>query len=175
MNVISCTRCGACCNDAILPIIDSDVNRIQRATGLPASKIVRFFSIDHVHWPEDSEDWVALRPGRRLMAIPKVREKCLFFRQGGCAIYAHRPRVCRVFPIDFHFNESATRAKIEIQDRVKTCQAKIARKPKKSEELYRIARALHRTDLAYYRKVARWNASNPRGTIREFLAFLKLY
>lgn len=174
MDDISCKRCTNCCTDTIIPINDDEMKKLMRATGLPMNKIVRFYSFDEVHWPKDSEDWVELRAGRRLMALRQKKDRCMFLSPQGCVIYKSRPRVCRLFPVDFYFTEDFDGHEVEIQSRIHGCEAGVKNLPKNGDKLYQIGLSLFKKDLAYQKKVAGWNDENPRGTAAEFLAFLKL-
>lgn len=175
MKAIDCKRCGSCCIEPIIPVNDDEVRRLMKATGLPARKVTRFFSFDEVEWPWESEDWVELGPGRRLMALRKINDRCMFLTKDGCSVYNVRPRVCRIFPVDFFFNEEdLDDFDVEIQQRIKKCQAVVIKRPEKHKGLVAIGRALFRADQSYQKKVFRWNRSTPRGTITQFLKYLKL-
>ena len=175
MNNLECSRCALCCTDTIVPLNDYDVRKITRGTGMPADQVVRFFSHDDVEWPRDSNDWVELRQGPRLMALRKRGIYCWFLRNKRCAIYDYRPRPCRTFPVETSFDkDDLDDVDIEMQGFIKKCTARRSPVPDKSSKVVRLSRALFKSDLAYQKKVQRWNETNPRGTIREFLEFMKL-
>lgn len=174
MNGIDCKRCGTCCVEPIIPVNSKEIKKLLKVTGLPAQKIVRFLSFDVVEWPWESEDWIELGPGRRLMVLRKLNKRCMFLSKSGCTIYDHRPKVCRVFPVDFQFTEDLSEMDTEIQDRVDSCRAEVSKNPQNNEKLVKIGRALFCEDLEYQKEVAKWNRTSPRGTIAEYLTFMNL-
>ena len=176
MMAIDCGRCGTCCTDPIVLVNDAEVKKLIKATALPATKIVRFYSFDELNWPKDACDWVELRQGRRIMGLRRIREKCMFLGKKGCTVYHHRPWVCRLFPFDVHLDDEDAdgETSAEVQSRVDGCKAVLTNRPLEHPELVRNANALARTDDLYQARIARWNGDNPRGTIKEFLTFLRL-
>jgi len=171
---IQCAGCGSCCEEPVIPLNHDDVKQITKAAGLPVEQVVKFLSFDDVDWPKDAEDWIELEPGRRLMTLRKSRGKCMFLKNKRCEIYENRPRVCMVFPVDFKFSADMSRMSAKVQSRVDECRAWVQKKPRSNEKLAAIARSLFRSDLAYFKKVARWNVKNPRGSIDDYLRYLKL-
>ena len=174
MSVILCGRCSICCKEPVIPINDCEIRKIKKATGMTAKMLVRFYSFEEIKWDEDSEDWVELAAGRRLMSLRKIRNRCIFLTKNGCSIYKARPRVCKIFPVDFFFSDNLENMKVGIQSRIKGCKAKVSPKSKKDKDLIKIGRALFRSDLSYQKKVAKWNRTNPRGTVAQYLDFLKI-
>ena len=174
MKTVECAKCAKCCIEPLIPLNDYEVRKITRATGLLASKIVRFVPFEKVSWPKDSDDWVELREGRRIMMLRHHRGKCMFLKNRRCLIYNHRPRVCRLFPVDFDFYEDGDIYEVEIQKRISGCKADVAKIPEKDKDMARIACADFRADENYAQKVAVWNDENPRGTVAEFLAFIEV-
>lgn len=175
MNSIVCGRCTTCCIDPIIPMNDTEVKAIMEATGLPAKKVVRFYSFDYVDWPKNEDNWVELHQGRRIMSLRMVKDRCLFLSSKGCTIYKHRPRVCRMFPVDITMTEGCKKYEIEVQQRVKNCRTSVGPNPAKNDRrLIGISRALCRLDAKYIKKVAKWNADFSGGTINAFLAYLGL-
>ena len=173
-NIVGCGRCGTCCVDPIIPLNDDDVRSITKHTGIPAIELTRFYSFDDMEWPDDSDDWIHLRYGRRLMVLKKLRGRCMFLEDNGCAIYKHRPRVCRIFPYDFQFTEDLSEMDVEMQSRIKGCVASGAKNPEKNKALVQNGRLLFKADQKYRKKLERWNRENPRGTVREFLDWMGL-
>ncbi len=173
-NIVGCGRCGTCCVDPIIPLNDEDVRSITKHTGIPAADLCRFYSEDDMEWPDDSEDWVHLRYGKRLMVLRKVRERCLFLENDGCRIYKFRPRVCRIFPYDFQFTDDLSEMDVDLQDRIKGCVAVGVKSPEKDKVLVQNGRLLFKADQVYRKKIARWNRQRSKGTIKEFLAWLGL-
>ncbi len=174
MRQIDCKRCGTCCKEPLIPINDLEVRKLVKATGMPGKKIVRFYSIDEIQWDQDADDWVELAVGHRIMAIRKVRDRCVFLTRNGCSVYNHRPRVCRIFPVDFLFEEDSMKMDVERQSRVKGCKAVTPDSSENNMQLVSIGRALYKSDLTYQKKVAKWNRQNYRGTISQYLEYLKI-
>ncbi len=84
-----CVRCSRCCRHTpgYVFLSPADLARICEATGLTGPQALERFCR-------------RVRPG----GIPRVslKEKqnldCIFWEDGGCAIYSHRPFQCRSFP-----------------------------------------------------------------------------
>lgn len=174
MKAIFCGRCTICCTEPIIPMNDIELKTIMKATGLPAKNIVAFYPFDLVDWPEDSEDWIELRQERRIMCLRRLKGRCLFLRKRGCLIYKHRPRVCRLFPVDIELDDDCSEYKIEIQERIDKCNAIIHENPEEDKSFIGVARALCRIDVKYFKKVAKWNAYRSGGSTDSFLSYLKL-
>jgi Fe-S-cluster containining protein len=75
-DLFSCTRCGKCCGDVVIPLTKEDVRRIEGAG----------------HSGFYTDTWI----GTKVMLMRDG--KCLFYGNGGCSIYDIRPRICREFP-----------------------------------------------------------------------------
>lgn len=97
-----CRRCGKCCRgrfgDNTVTVFPSDVRAIMAATGLGWLDVARPPASDDV----DAEGFIhtfewALRK--------KEDGDCLFFKDGKCAIYEHRPLLCRTYPFRLEAGE----------------------------------------------------------------------
>lgn len=168
---IQCSRCGTCCIDPVLPLNDFEVRKLHRHTGMPLSKFVTFYSFDDLDWPEDAEEWIEFRQGKKILGMKKRRGRCIFLNAQGCSVYPIRPRVCRMFPLDINQTENGT-FEVERQPRVTFCKAVVKNDLGIRSKLIRYKIACDRSDEIFFRKVALWNKTNSRGTMGQFLAYL---
>ncbi len=91
-----CMRCGKCCRGAFgdntVTIFPAEIRAIIETTGLGWLDIAR---------PHESDD--ADERGFYHTFEWALRKKengdCFFFRDGACAIYGHRPLICRTYPM----------------------------------------------------------------------------
>ena len=81
---------NTCCRDKRLPLYPYDVLRLRRALGRPSQKILADFA-------ELEFDPVSGWPALRLRLDDRGR--CPFVGGEGCAVYAHRPAACRIYPL----------------------------------------------------------------------------
>lgn len=81
-----CGRCGACCKNREIPVNPFDVARLAEGLRRLPSEVLR----DHVH---------ASAP----VLMQAEGGWCTFFKAGeGCTVHAHRPGVCRYYPLGRH-------------------------------------------------------------------------
>lgn len=81
---------NSCCRDKRLLLLPYDVIRLCGALDLPSSRLLA----EYVDMEMDpGSGWPALR----LRLTPDGR--CPFVGENGCAVYPHRPMVCRAHPI----------------------------------------------------------------------------
>ncbi|HTX43967.1 MAG TPA: YkgJ family cysteine cluster protein, partial [Methanocella sp.] len=91
-----CKRCGKCCRGAFgdntATVFPFEVRGIMEATGLGWLDIARPHESDDVDERGffHTFEW-ALRK--------KENGDCFFLKEGGCAIYLHRPLICRTYPM----------------------------------------------------------------------------
>jgi uncharacterized protein len=97
-----CKRCGKCCQgrfgDNTVTIFPSEIRAIMEAAGLG------WLDIAHPHESDDVDaqgfihtfEW-ALRK--------KKNGDCAFLGDGKCAIYEHRPLICRTYPMRLEAGE----------------------------------------------------------------------
>ncbi len=77
-----CTRCGRCCRERAILLLPEDVERLSAAYGLD---------------PEEfAEPVEGLDPYTHKMK--KRNGACVFYRDGECTVYPHRPLACRFYP-----------------------------------------------------------------------------
>lgn len=81
---------NTCCRDKRLPLWPYDVLRLRRALDLPSPSLLERYA--------DLEmDPVSGWPALRLRLDDQGR--CPFVGAQGCAVYAHRPAACRIYPL----------------------------------------------------------------------------
>jgi Fe-S-cluster containining protein len=94
-----CTECGECCRRHRVPVTDSDLLRLTRATGKRAPEFVEWLAPANVDMTGEPECFVELRQGRRLLVLAMRDGACQFF-DGRCKVYSARPASCRTFPLE---------------------------------------------------------------------------
>ena len=81
---------NTCCRDKRLPLWPYDLLRLRRALDLPSPQVLELYA--------DLEmDPVSGWPALRLRLDDQGR--CPFVGEKGCAVYAHRPAACRIYPL----------------------------------------------------------------------------
>ena len=112
-----CTGCGNCCRDPLLPLTDADLRRITDHTGLMPMEIVKWVSQREIDLPSSDDNFVHLRPGRRVMVLRHYYGRCRFLdARNHCTIYAHRPQGCRIFPFDPSFSKTGKLIRLRLID-----------------------------------------------------------
>lgn len=170
-----CNRCGVCCRLRI-PLTDTDVRRLMKASGKPAEKIVQFFKRSDFGKSPGPIAWIKFGPplrARRAMCMRETRDRCFFLRKDGCIVYEHRPVVCREHPFMLELDENDR--KIVSIERNKACECSHTLDGKINK---RYLKQIHRESLAqdekYFAKVRRWNRRKTQGNERDFLEYLGL-
>ena len=172
-----CTGCGQCCRTLRVAVTDRDLERLVRASGLDAERLVDWLEPDAVDMSGEPESFVDLRQGRRLMVLAHGPGGCRLLGDGArCSVYAARPRDCRLFPFDV-VDEPRRIALLPLAG----CD--YARDGQNDERVIAQDDAARWQDLASYQaRVAAWNRAvrhrrrlgKPLGGAAEYLAFLGL-
>jgi len=170
---IACSGCGTCCSEPIVPVTDSDVRRIARATGRAPESFVRFYSDDDMDFAAESGVWIRFPAGVRAMGLRRRKNRCLFLDDDmRCTIYQHRPRTCRTFPYQADLDESGALRRVTMNPIVKCRRRRVDDSP--LTKLVRDSRAEDREDDRYYARVEIWNESvGGKKRMRDFLAFVE--
>jgi len=171
---VECTRCGACCHKPWLVLTHRDLRRLVKATGIPASRLVRFSSPCEIDCDPEEPEWLELSYGRRMMCLRQPNGRCMFLDEGpSCRVYEVRPAACRVFPINVEFDEDGEVVGADLFANVREigCRHQYGATSGR-EDILRHAKQAEREWESYARKVERWNASADRGGTREFLTYL---
>jgi Fe-S-cluster containining protein len=90
-----CSACGMCCSrvaeDSNLVIVSpAEIRAILAATGMAWDEVA-----------EPYPDFIDVGEGGKLTfswCIRRNRDACTFLQEGRCAIYPHRPWICRTYP-----------------------------------------------------------------------------
>ncbi len=90
-----CRECGACCRrvseDSNLVIVSpAEVRAIMAATGMAWDDIAEPYP-EFIYAGDGGEYTLA-------WCIRRTKDACIFLREGRCAVYAHRPWICRTYP-----------------------------------------------------------------------------
>jgi Fe-S-cluster containining protein len=93
----TCTRCSACCRfDAGYVWLSArDLSRLATGLEIPVAEVVRRYC-----------KVVDLGALRQISLAEQSNMDCIFWRDGACSVYAHRPLQCRSFPFWAPFLES---------------------------------------------------------------------
>jgi Fe-S-cluster containining protein len=176
-----CTQCGNCCKDPLLPLTDSDIQRITRHTGEASHELVRWVDRNGIDMDDEPEAFVLLRQGKRVMVLKHEGGGCRYLGSDDrCTIYHHRPLGCRIFPFDPSFTDTGKLRRLKLIDAT-DCKYELDG----DNDLDKI-RVLHGKHLsstaAYQQKVATWNArqaerkrrGHPAQTAADFFSFLDI-
>ena len=150
-----CTGCANCCKLRVV-VTDADVRQLMEYTGLPANRVVKFYTPDEVDDPPRGPEWIKFGPrlrDRRLMALRDRHGACQFLKEDRCTVYEARPVTCRVY---------ACECKYELDDKVDLRAVK------------RVWFQDDRQDNAYFARVSEWGRRKSYGTQKEFLEFVGL-
>jgi Fe-S-cluster containining protein len=168
-----CTGCGNCCRDTIVCITDADVRRISAGTGKSPLAFVRFYGHDEIAMSDNDPSWVRLGRSRRVMALKKIYDRCVFLENSSnrCTIYEHRPVTCRDHPFNLTFSASGVLEKISLS-RIVKCPHKLDGSIQR-RELRRINDWNEQQQEAYVSKIQAWHKiKGGRRSGKEFLRFL---
>jgi Fe-S-cluster containining protein len=168
-----CTGCGNCCRDTIVCLTDADVRRISEGTGKSPLAFVRFYSHDDIAMSDNDPSWVRLGKGRRVMALKKTHDHCVFLENSTnrCTVYEHRPVTCRDHPFNLTYSDSGALEKISLS-RIVKCPHEWDGKVQRSE-LRRINDWNEQQQETYVSKIKAWHkVKTGRKSAKEFLRFL---
>ncbi len=84
-----CTRCSACCrhDPGWVFLSRNDLEKLCRATGLGEREFIDTWSRE-----------VDIGGFKRLSLKEKPNFDCIFWNDGGCSVYEHRPLQCSTYP-----------------------------------------------------------------------------
>ena len=84
-----CTRCSLCCrfDSGYVFLSEHDLERMAEGLGQPASVVAKTYCRR-----------VQLGPVSRLSLQEQPNKDCVFWVNGECSIYEHRPLQCRSYP-----------------------------------------------------------------------------
>lgn len=173
---IDCGKCAACCYETVPIITHHDIDRIATFTAKPPAQFIEMYSKRSVSVPTNDRGWVEMLEGRRIAGLRQRNGRCLFLaKDGHCAIYAARPIVCRTYPFVAQLDARGRIVAIGFKERAShghvACTA-TAVLDEPGGTLAEDAQQGDREDKSYWRKIARWNRSATRRTLRAFLSFL---
>jgi Fe-S-cluster containining protein len=101
-----CDGCGACCRELRVSVTHHDLRRLSAGIARPAGTLVDWLTVDAVDMTNEPGSFVELRGGRRLMVLRHSAGAChLLDAAARCSAYEHRPRDCRLFPLDLERDE----------------------------------------------------------------------
>jgi Fe-S-cluster containining protein len=154
----SCMRRGRCCTSFGVCVTPADIRRIALETGLePISFIAA------IPEPPDRErdEPSVIIDGKPSLLILKWsgHRRCIFYGHDGCAVYAHRPLLCRTYP----FRSSCGSLKDVVS---RACPAPW--NPTDKSTYLHALKSYGKELLRYKRFAAVWNRHG--GTLAEFLA-----
>jgi len=148
-----CTGCGNCCRDLRVAITAQDLMRLTRATGRPAHELIDWLGPDVVELRGESESFVELRGGPRLMVLAQQASGCVLLDASDrCRAYDARPRDCRTFPFDFERTGASERTDARRLDLLPLVGCDHA------SDGHNDASALEREDAERWRELARYRA-----------------
>ncbi len=101
-----CHNCGYCCTEVVCLPTPWDVLRIAMNTGIAPLRFLEFLTPEEVTGvPKNDPTWLQVGDERYIMALRRDEvEGCYFLDKQTkfCAIYEHRPILCRLYPFKLH-------------------------------------------------------------------------
>lgn len=85
----SCQRCSQCCRiePGFVFLCEEDLHALVEETGVPQDQFLKQYC-----------RWVSMRGYTYLSLKEKPNYDCIFWNEGGCEVYSHRPLQCRSYP-----------------------------------------------------------------------------
>lgn len=174
-----CTQCGNCCKDPLLPLTDSDIERITKHTGEETKDLVRWVDRNGIDMDDEPEAFVILKQGKRVMVLKHEGGGCRYLGSDDrCTIYGQRPLGCRIFPFDPSYNEKRQLRRLKL---IQATDCKYELDGENDAEKIRVLHGKHEAATrSYQTKVAKWNelqlTRKRRGiqaqTAADFFAYL---
>jgi len=103
----ACHHCNHCCTEVVCLPTPWDVIRIVKGTGQHPSRFLEFLTPDELTGvTRNDPTWLKVGKERYMMALRRDDDGCHFLDKKSryCAIYEHRPILCRLYP--FKLQES---------------------------------------------------------------------
>lgn len=173
-----CTGCGNCCKKTYICVTDSDVHRLMEGTGRPADELVRFARQDEIQLGKRHPWWVKFtgKGGSTagVMVLKWTRGRCQFLLPDNrCGVYAFRPIVCRLHPLNVTLSNDDHGAITKItMSHLTECPSEWDGHQSR-QNLGMLERLLWRESNRYIPLVEEWNRRRSgRRTPREFFAWL---
>ncbi len=172
-----CSGCGGCCKIPIVALTHTDLERLVKATGKTAGRLVKMYDATEVEYDKADDDWVKLKSGRRMMGLRKKEGACIFLgKDNRCTVYEHRPVTCRVYPMMMVFGgEGDNEGGYELGDfngaGVKSCDAHTV-KAEDPDRVRRLFRINQKEREEFWRLLRMWEKRKKPGKKKEFLRFL---
>jgi Fe-S-cluster containining protein len=84
-----CTRCNKCCRheSGYVFLSEKDITRLSRGLSLSVDEFLGTYT-KKIHFGFTS----------RVSLLEQKNFDCIFWKDGGCSVYEHRPLQCRAFP-----------------------------------------------------------------------------
>ncbi|HNR29528.1 MAG TPA: YkgJ family cysteine cluster protein [Candidatus Hydrogenedentes bacterium] len=96
-----CHHCNHCCTEVVCLPTPWDVLRIVRGTGADPFRFLEFLRPDEICEVEaDDPTWLDVNGAKYIMALRRTADGCFFLDKATrfCAVYKHRPILCRLYP-----------------------------------------------------------------------------
>lgn len=169
-----CLSCGArCCNRFAVCVTGFDVLRLVEGTGKPASDFVCCHEAKLVSYRHDPVFFLFNEKGEMNEFLLTLKRKktnyCGFSKHSkGCAVYEHRPLVCRSYPFVYDAEKGIKHVKEPVCWR-------LWRDEEMDKKYFEGIFEKHAKELFEYGKIARrWNAERARkgGNFEDYLKFV---
>lgn len=170
---VECAQCSTCCRVPVALATHHDINRLIKATGLEAGKIVSLYA--NVDADDDDRFLIRTSYGKRTMGLRKAKGRCIFLSDDQtCSVYDSRPMSCRMFPLQVTLEEDNSLHDLNVQDSAHDdfkCRYQFGRR-RLLKEIHQIAVSDFLEQDSYLKKVEEWNARFHKGKKQELLEFL---
>ncbi len=169
---IACSGCGTCCTLPIVPVTNSDLRRLVKATGKTASSLIKFFTPAEMEFDRDADVWIRFNYGKRAMGLRRKNEKCMFLDNNNrCTVYPSRPMTCRTFPYVIDYDDNGN-IEVTLNDIVACKCRKVADSDLNSVIGDTVTE--DQEDAEYFDKIRKWNNKQQPGGTTDFLNWCKL-
>lgn len=163
----------------MIELTHHDLHRLLEHTGMPADRLVTFYSNTELNDDMDDDGWIKLSYGKRKMGLRKKRDgTCMFLsRQRQCDAYEARPISCRIFPVDVVLDDDNAIIDLELSDVVREkfikCKHFYGKNGSHRRFLLSATRSRDETE-SYWKKLIQWNDLPAKGRKGDFLDFIRL-
>lgn len=171
--LFGCNQCGDCCREMQVPLNHQDLLRIYQAhPELPLSHWLLIRPVESEH-PEAI--WLSGSPG--VLLLRQRQGGCFFLKEDQhCSLYALRPRVCRIWPLEYTPGEQTLRVAPQHEMLVKLAcdQTPVSAETLAATraEIEAIARDYRAYDLLIQRWNQRARTATSDHTLEDFVRFL---
>jgi Fe-S-cluster containining protein len=159
-----CQRCGRCCTDFYVNVIDTDIRRIVKETGRVPQDFVDLCPRELIVDNDDEDCYLKMNGGEHLLILAERMGRCAFqLPDKRCEIYEARPLACRLFPFD------VKDGKVVINDEaIGVCKGLSAGgRPNDEKEITSVENQWSHENARFAERVKEWNRLADQGKVND--------